>query len=492
MSSRITFWTIARAFEGEFDALQRRAIASWREAVPEAEIVLVGNEPGVAAFAREIGATHVMDVTCNDRGTPLVNDAFARAERAASCDLLCWINSDIVLDESFAGMLKALDITAGPFVVGQRIDVDRKGNETLHPPCGIDYFVYRKDTLGEVPPFAVGCTAYDNWLVWAAIERWSLETIDATLVVRALHLAHGYPKWEDGKLGMIAGDEKMENQRLFRESGCSRYYGVNDTQFVMQADGRIVRRGKNRVLVTGGRGWIGAAACEELAREGYEVVPYDLKDDRDIFDSAALYGLLVDGYEAVVHLAAIPHPKAGLRWESYWETNVAGTQAVANVAAAARIGRFVYSSSTAYYGAQKGFPLGTGGLPLLETGKNGIQRCLVADSAPEMTPYNEAALGYVCSKIAAEAALAAYALARRLEVFVLRFAPVTHSGEPWAWDLLCDRDRAAKAVATAVKAPGDGRCLRIYNVANPDVEIVDTTRFENLSREANHAETEEE
>ena len=31
----ITFFTHCRAFEGEFDQLQRRGIQSWREAVPE-------------------------------------------------------------------------------------------------------------------------------------------------------------------------------------------------------------------------------------------------------------------------------------------------------------------------------------------------------------------------------------------------------------------------------------------------------------------------
>jgi hypothetical protein len=240
----ITFWTIPRAFTGEFDAIQRRAITSWLTAVPGSDVVLVGNEHGAAEFGAEMGAVVIPFVAMNKYCTPLVNDAIWRAGQAGKYALTCMISADIVLDDSFAQMIEIICDVTRPFVVGQRIDVARDGTETLHPACGIDYFVYLRGTLGDVPPFAVGRTAYDNWLVWNAIQR-GLTVIDATNVIDAYHLVHGYPSWDGGKAEMALGDERAENLRLFKETGCDRVYTIKDTPFVVEyRDGwEVVPRG---------------------------------------------------------------------------------------------------------------------------------------------------------------------------------------------------------------------------------------------------------
>jgi len=270
---------------------------------------------------------------------------------------------------------------------------------------------------------------------------------------------------------MLVGEERDENHRLVHESGCPRFYGIADAPWVLRG-GHILRRDCLRVLVTGGRGWIGQATCAELERRGHEVVSYDLKDGQDIHDSGALREVL-HGCDAVVHLAAIPHPNPHRRWEDYWRANVAGTQAVATVAAEFGALKFVYSSSTAYYGAQRGWLQAP--FPLVENGPNGIQRNLGRER-PELTDYNCAALAYLCSKIAAEAVLAAYGMVGRLDVRVLRFAPSPATGDPWEWGLLCERERAAKAIAGALQAPS-GNYYQITNVARPEAELVDTARY---------------
>ena len=221
-----------------------------------------------------------------------------------------------------------------------------------------------------------------------------------------------------------------------------------------------------KVLVTGGMGWIGERAVTELLNRGHEVSVYDLKAGDNIFDQGALSDAMA-GCDAVAHLAAIPHPLRGKTWEDYWKANVAGTQVVARAAVGIGAGRFVYSSSTAYYGCQRDFPMKA--QFLMETSLNAVQR-FVDHEMPEMTPYNEAALCYMCSKVAAEAVLAAYGYAGKLDVSILRFAPVTHTGEPWDWGLLTDRDRAAGAIADAVESSESGYTVR--NVVNPDVPLV--------------------
>jgi len=227
-----------------------------------------------------------------------------------------------------------------------------------------------------------------------------------------------------------------------------------------------------RVLITGGRGWIGSAVCMELQRRGHKVEAYDIKDGWDIHDSGDLEPAMAEA-DAVAHLAAIPHPNPARRWEDYWGLNVVGTQEVARGAAEAGVQRLVYASSTAYYGAQRGWLHGP--FPLVEIGPNAVQRNMWA-KPPELSDYNAAAWAYACSKVAAETVLAAYGMVARLDVVILRFAPIPTSGEPWEWGLLCDRERAAQAIADAIEAPA-GR-YHVYNVANKDVALVDTSLWD--------------
>jgi len=42
----------------------------------------------------------------------------------------------------------------------------------------------------EAPPFVVAGTAYDNWMVWAALQH--VKVIDATRAILALHQDHTY------------------------------------------------------------------------------------------------------------------------------------------------------------------------------------------------------------------------------------------------------------------------------------------------------------
>lgn len=224
--------------------------------------------------------------------------------------------------------------------------------------------------------------------------------------------------------------------------------------------------------MTGSRGWIGSLAADVLCGRGHEVAPYDLRDRQDIHDAEALREALA-GCEAVAHLAAIPHPAPEHEWEDYWWANVVGTQAVAEAAVGAGVRRLVYTSSTSYYGAQRGFPLRA--RRLREDSPNGLQRCLGRPMPDMADPYNRAAVGYMCSKIAAEACLGAYALSRRLEVVVLRLAPVTLDGVPWLWGLVTSRERAAWAVVGAVEVGITGG-YAVYNVADPDVAMVDSGR----------------
>ena len=115
---------------------------------------------------------------------------------------MCYVNADIILLDDF---LPALDMVRKKsfLVVGQRWDLDITGpldfagdgwekallagvaeQGKLHGISGIDYFVFPRGLYRDIPPFAVGRTTWDNWLIYRARAD-KAPVIDATAVITA-------------------------------------------------------------------------------------------------------------------------------------------------------------------------------------------------------------------------------------------------------------------------------------------------------------------
>ena len=70
--SLLTIFTAPKPFTNPHIAtIQRNAIRSWL-ALPEVEVVLIGEEAGMAEVAVELGVRHIPDVKRNASGTPLM------------------------------------------------------------------------------------------------------------------------------------------------------------------------------------------------------------------------------------------------------------------------------------------------------------------------------------------------------------------------------------------------------------------------------------
>lgn len=107
-----------------------------------------------------------------------------------------------------------------------------------------------------------------------------------------------------------------------------------------------------KIVVTGGSGKAGRAVMHDLSEHGYEVVNVDtMADSRKIQNAIVAdltdYGQTVDalaGFDAVVHLAAIPAP--GLYTdEKTFRTNITSTFNVFQAAATLGLERVVWASS---------------------------------------------------------------------------------------------------------------------------------------------------
>ncbi|GAA1588607.1 NAD(P)-dependent oxidoreductase [Kribbella hippodromi] len=113
-----------------------------------------------------------------------------------------------------------------------------------------------------------------------------------------------------------------------------------------------------RVLVTGADGSIGRAAVIGLQAAGYEVIGLSLRYDHTSTADRPLVGdarsaedvsAALDGVDAVLHLAAIPHPSLGTP-EEVFENNVAATFNVLAQAGQQGVGRAVIASSINAFG----------------------------------------------------------------------------------------------------------------------------------------------
>jgi hypothetical protein len=53
----LTIFTIPKPFRGHIEVIQRNAIESWLRLRPQCEIILCGDDPGVAEAASEYSST---------------------------------------------------------------------------------------------------------------------------------------------------------------------------------------------------------------------------------------------------------------------------------------------------------------------------------------------------------------------------------------------------------------------------------------------------
>ena len=129
----LTLFSIPKAFGGHLGTIQRNAVRSWASLGHGVQVMLVGDEAGVAASARELGVGHVPGVALSEQGTPRIDDAFARVDTLAEHRLRCFVNADVVLLDDFLPAITAVEATFDRFlVVGETRDLDVQDDLVLN------------------------------------------------------------------------------------------------------------------------------------------------------------------------------------------------------------------------------------------------------------------------------------------------------------------------------------------------------------------------
>ncbi len=256
----ITLFSAPKPFTNPHIAtIQRNAIKSWT-LLSNVEVILFGEETGLAESARELGVKHISNVKCNESGTPLISSMFqlARdASQSSNSELLCIINADIILMSDFLEAVSKLRSQRDKFVLlSQRWDLDitqpidftegwqnrlssmvhRQG--TLHRPAGSDFFLFPRSCYTDLPDFTIGRAGWDNWMIYKARkEKWAV--IDCTPSVMIVHQNHDYSHLPGGKPHYEHPDTN-ENIRLAGGEANIRYT-ILDSTHQLAADGKLIR-----------------------------------------------------------------------------------------------------------------------------------------------------------------------------------------------------------------------------------------------------------
>ncbi len=207
----LTLFTAPKPFtDPHISVIQRNMLLNWKALGSQVEVVVIGDEPGIAAQCRELGIRHLPDVRCNARGTPLISSIFALAREVNNSPILAYANADILFMPDLLDALRLLENIKNGFLgVGQRWDLDIKtpmdfsagwahalhdliqDKGKLHGQTGSDYFIYPRSCFESLPDFAVGRAGWDNWMIYRA--RWAgWPVIDLTGAVTIVHQNHDY------------------------------------------------------------------------------------------------------------------------------------------------------------------------------------------------------------------------------------------------------------------------------------------------------------
>ena len=103
----ISIFAVPKPFQGHTGIIQTNAILSWKK-MDNCEIILMGNDKGVRRFCIEHNFKHIPEIETNKYGTPLISSIFKTAEYKAKHNTLAYVNSDIILFNSFKECIKSI------------------------------------------------------------------------------------------------------------------------------------------------------------------------------------------------------------------------------------------------------------------------------------------------------------------------------------------------------------------------------------------------
>ncbi len=207
----ITIFTVPKAFKiPHISLIQRNTVRNLANLGPDVDPVLVGDDEGVAEVAAEFGVRHLPNIQRTPQGTPIVASAFQLARENSDSPLLACINADNLVMPDFVETARLVSQQMPSFLLsGERNELDITRELDFGPgwsdslrseilqrgkPLGksaLEYMIFPRRLFADMPPFAFGRSAWDNWMAFKARwEGWPL--VDATGAIVLGHQNHDY------------------------------------------------------------------------------------------------------------------------------------------------------------------------------------------------------------------------------------------------------------------------------------------------------------
>ena len=224
------------------------------------------------------------------------------------------------------------------------------------------------------------------------------------------------------------------------------------------------QRKKQKILITGGDGFLGQALINRFKKEGHQVESYDLVQGKDLLNREQLEKA-IQGKDAVFHLAAVADLNLSKKNPlKNMEINVTGT---INVAEACLKNKAIlyYASTCCAYGNQKTEPTDE-------------------ESLPNPTEI------YACSKLAGEYVILGYARTCGLKYNIMRLATFYGPGMRPALAVYIFLDQAIKGESITIH--GDGSQTRTFTHIDDIVDGMMSLFNSGIENETVNITTEEE
>jgi len=174
-------------------------------------------------------------------GGEVIRDMFQDATKRGVGQLLLYLNSDILLDDSAVKVVEKLRARPGPWLGSARRWCLPKWSDVVPESelewrsffnsaeksgrwgeaCALDIFLFCGLSFERMPPFFIGHRGWDNWMIYHA-RTLRIPVIDMSNEMRVIHCDHDYsyakgnsaPSRRDGpleeaNLQMLGGEERL-------------------------------------------------------------------------------------------------------------------------------------------------------------------------------------------------------------------------------------------------------------------------------------------
>jgi len=234
----ITFFTSTKPFHGAVRDAQLNALRSWLRLHEDVQVIVFEKPAGIDLGAVDPRIDVVENVDC-DLGVPRVDRMFSHASTHARNDLVCFVNSDIVLTDEFVQMAAkhGRGLAGERLLVGQRWDFDNVAGEwafddhwearslanvpkKLHAPAGSDWFLFPRGQYppGRLPPLLIGRPGWDLCMIHEA-RRAGMHVVDASAASLVYHQNHDYSHKKVAYRSVHEEPEAQYNLRHLPEDG---------------------------------------------------------------------------------------------------------------------------------------------------------------------------------------------------------------------------------------------------------------------------------